>query len=236
MIPMTTDAQIPPAVPGAPSGTPATAGQKRGYIVVFLVLAIACALVWIRFNYAPRPLRRVLPDLGPAPAFSLTERSGAKVDSASLAGKVWIADFIFTRCAGACPAMSTQMRDLQGSFRKTPEVVLVSFSVDPEHDTPDALDKYAGFYTAQPGRWLFLAGGPGEVATLAVDGFKLATSATADPAAGDAPAVVHSQKFVLVDGAGRIRGYYDGTDSETVQKLIRDVSALRAIERETPAP
>jgi protein SCO1/2 len=213
------------------STTPERAGRSRGYIVVFIVLIAACAAVFIRLRLTPRPRPRSLPDLGPAPAFRLTERSGQPFASTQLAGKYWVADFIFTSCAGSCPAMSTQMRDLQQSFTKSGQVLLVSFSVDPAHDTPAKLRDYADGYMAQPGRWFFLTGSEGEVAALARDGFKLASGVAndaSDPSViASAPAIVHSQRFVLVDPAGRIRGYYDGAGSDAVQNVIADVRALQ---------
>ncbi len=210
---------------------PERAGSKRGSIIVFIVLIAACAAVFIRFRLAPRPLPRALPDLGAAPAFRLTERSGQAFSSEQLAGKYWVADFIFTSCAGSCPAMSTQMRDLQQSFSKAGQVLLVSFSVDPTHDTPEQLRGYADGYMAQSDRWFFLGGSEGEVAALARNGFKLAAGEANDAndpsVVAGAPAIVHSQRFVLVDPAGRIRGYYDGTRSDTVQQIIADVRALQ---------
>ncbi len=215
------------------SPDPAAAGRRRGSYVVLAVLAVAMALVWVRLKFAPRPQPRTLPDFGPVPAFALTERAGATLRDADLRGKVWIADFIFTRCAGSCPGMSTQMRDLQSAFAKTPEVVLVSFSVDPAHDTPEALAKYADFFMARPERWFFLAGREGEVAALA-RGFKVSDAEVADPAAGNEPGIVHSQKFVLVDAAGKIRGYYDATGTEAVQAIVADAGALRRAEASPP--
>jgi protein SCO1/2 len=210
--------------------TPQPRAPRQGYIVVFIVLLAACLATWVKFKYTPRPAPRTLPDFGPAPAFNLTERNGDKFGPEDLKGKVWIADFIFTRCAGSCPLMSTQMRDLQESFGKTEQVRMVSFSVDPAHDTPAALNEYAARFMARPSRWYFVGGGEGEVAKLAIEGFKLpagSQSAPADPSGfPNEPAILHSQRFVLVDGAGRIRGYYDGTGMEVVQQLVADVRAL----------
>lgn len=219
--------------PPATAAQPAPEKPRQGYIVVFLVILAACAATWLKFTYTPKPAARILPDLGAAPVFRLTERSGAPAGSDELKGKIWIADFIFTRCAGSCPLMSTQMRDLQESFGRSEHVVLVSFSVDPAHDTQQAVQDYADRYMAKPGRWLFLRGGEGEVAKLAMTGFKLASGTNGG--AGDPtvvpgePAIIHSQRFVLVDGAGRIRGYFDGTSGEVVQQVV---SAVRAILQE----
>jgi protein SCO1/2 len=218
----------------SPTATPAAPEKPRqGYLVVFIVILAACAATWLKFTYTPKPAVRILPDLGPAPAFRLSERSGAIVGSDELKGNLWIADFIFTRCAGSCPLMSTQMRDLQESFGRSEHVVLVSFSVDPANDTQEALNAYANRYMAKPGRWLFLRGGEGEVAKLAMSGFKLASGTdggAGDPTLGASePAIIHSQRFVLVDGAGRIRGYFDGTSGEVVQQVV---SAVRAILQE----
>src|SRR5262249_56654554 len=97
-----------------------------------------------------------LPVYGQVPPFELTSETGQPFDSKSLAGKVWVADLIYTTCPGPCPRMSSLMREVQQASSALPDVRLISFTVDPEHDTPEVLARYAARYQAQPDRWRFL--------------------------------------------------------------------------------
>ena len=158
---------------------------------------------------------------GVAPEFSLTDQNGKTVTRRDLAGKVWIADFIFTNCAGTCPVISGTMRRLQDSL--PPEIHLVSFSVDPERDTPDVLAKYAEQFRADKGRWHFLTGGKDKLHDLSIKGFKLALDETDGT---DVEPITHSTRLVLVDKDGRIRGYYGGTEDEEMKRLFKDALKL----------
>ena len=171
---------------------------------------------------APLPVMFSLPD------FSLTERSGQTVTLATLKGKVWIADFIFTHCAGPCPMMTRQMSTLQAELAGAPNVQLVSFSVDPARDTPARLEEYAQQYRAHPQRWLFLTGDRQAIYDLSTQGFKLAALVEGDEVASSDHPILHSTKFTLVDRDGRIRGYYDGTSGEDVDRLKADALRLAA--------
>lgn len=184
------------------------------------LLAVTAWAVWTRLS-APD-----LPVLGQVPPFSLTSHRGETVTRADLAGEPWIADFIFTRCALSCPMMTTRMAELDDG-RVAPGVRLVSISVDPEHDTPEVLAGYADAFGASE-RWHFLTGSKEEVLELALEGFHLALDP--DPPPGTASPeepIVHSTRFVLVDGRGRIRGYYDGMRRSGVEQLERDAALLR---------
>lgn len=144
----------------------------------------------------------------PLPAFSLTERSGQTVTAESLRGKVWIADFIFTRCAGPCPIVSASMAKLQNTLADHPrrdDIRLVTFTVDPTYDTPRVLATYADHLNADPDNWLFLTGERPQMWTLIEQGFKLPVFDNADD---PLMPIGHSLKFVLVDQEGNIRGYY----------------------------
>lgn len=156
-------------------------------------------------------------DYGSAPQFELTERSGRTVTSADLRGKVWIADFIFTRCLGPCPEMTSKMRRLQDMLAGVPDVVLTTFTVDPQHDTPEVLREYAAAKGADPQRWLFLTGSIEALDAVQVKGFRIGM-------AGES--IHHSTSFVLVDREGRIRGYYDSNESGVLEKLAADAAAL----------
>jgi protein SCO1/2 len=165
-----------------------------------------------------------LPILGAVPDFTLTERSGKSFSRAELDGKIWIADFIFTNCGGTCPIMTSAMAELQAALveQKMEDVKLVSISVDPERDTPEVLSQFAKGYGAEPGRWHFLTGDGQAIQELANQGFHLAAAT----GIAEEEQIIHSNRFVLVDRQTRIRGYYDGTDEQAVQKLQQDLKKL----------
>jgi len=166
-----------------------------------------------------------VPVIGSVPEFSLTEANGATMRRADLLGKVWIASFLFTRCGEACPMMMRHEVRLQTELPRRDDLRLVSFSVDPDWDTPKVLTDYAHTFGADQGRWLFLTGDKKQIYRLTIDGFRLATRG-ADPAK-DMP-ILHSAKLVLVDRHGAIRGYYDSSDENELRKLIRDVRQVLA--------
>jgi cytochrome oxidase Cu insertion factor (SCO1/SenC/PrrC family) len=157
----------------------------------------------------------------PLPDFSLTDQTDQTVTLADLKGRVWIADFIFTSCSGACPLMTGKMRKLQDKLPA--EVRLVSITVDPDRDTPKALAAYAAEQGTTRDRWLFLTGEKQALYDLCVKGFKLPLDETGGTAAEP---IAHSTRFVLVDQAGEIRGYYQATDEEEINRLAGDVKKL----------
>ena len=165
---------------------------------------------------------RELPVLGTVPAFALTERSGQPLRAEDLAGRVWIADFVFTRCPDVCPALTARMARLQPAGDGNDTVRLVSFSVDPVHDTPEVLRAYAERAGAR-GDWLFVTGARDAMAALLRDGFRVAFADDGPPTSP----ITHSDRFVLVDRQLRIRGYYHGSDPDDVDRLARDASDLR---------
>lgn len=173
----------------------------------------------VSISIAGAAQRRTLPD------FTLIERSGKKVTVADLRGHVWIADFIYTKCTDTCPLQTADMAKLQDRWLKEPKVELVSFSVDPEHDTPPVLSRYAARFKADPKRWLFVTGSRTQIVHLIEDGFHLAV-ASASSRANAAAVTVHSPRFVLVDQQGQIRGYYNNDDPKAMQRLNQDVAAL----------
>jgi protein SCO1/2 len=166
---------------------------------------------------------RPLPILGTVPPFSLVDHSGSTVAATDLAGRVWVTDFIFTRCPDVCPALTRRLAGLQDEFGSGPDPVrLVSISVDPLHDTPAVLATYAERMGARA-PWLFLTGSRDAVATLLKDGFRVAFADDGPPTAP----ITHSDRFVLVDRALRIRGYYRGGLAEDIARLRQDALAVR---------
>jgi protein SCO1 len=160
-----------------------------------------------------------LPMYGQIPAFELTSETGQPFHREALDGKVWVADFIFTTCTGPCPRLSSLMHNLQQSVISMPDVRLVSFSVDPERDTPTALAQYAVRYHAQPERWKFLTGPRDSLDRLTRNDFKL----------GNVDGkLIHSTRFVLLDRQSRIRGYYGTSEDDPVNQLVRDIKRVLA--------
>ena len=183
-------------------------------------------LLWLRNIEVSALRQRTVSSYGMVPAFQLTNQNGQAFGSGQLAGKIWIADFIYTTCPGPCPMISSRMSELQKPLENS-DVHLVSFSVDPEKDTPAVLRDYAEKVQAKPGRWDFLTGPKSAIYKLSHDGFKLPVSDGSE--AQGVP--VHSTRMVLVDRSETIRGYYDATDADAVTRLLADVAHLR---REKP--
>jgi protein SCO1 len=207
-------------------GRPLVRGLLWGLLVAALV-GVGAAAAWSRFRRLEPP-----PVLGRVPAFTLTNRDGRTVTAADLAGAPWIADFIFTRCPASCPMMTARLARFHRDLPRDLKVRLVSFSVDPKNDTPAVLQVYAQSFKA-PDRWLFLTGDGEQIYRLSKEGFKLAIDNAPPPGATaaltttpTAEPILHSTRFVLVDGQGRIRGYYEAFDEESMKKLERDLRAL----------
>ncbi|HYO97767.1 MAG TPA: SCO family protein [Polyangiaceae bacterium] len=167
-----------------------------------------------------------LPALGGLPQFSLKNQESAQFGSAELRGKVWIAGFMFTRCPTICPRITRAMRGLQERAASAQRAVqLVSFSVDPENDTPDVLRQYARQYGADLSSWSFLTGELESVKRTVVDGFKLALEGKADAGAPDF-GILHGSHLVLVDRDLRIRGYYASSEEARMRQLLADAAVL----------
>jgi protein SCO1/2 len=175
--------------------------------------SIASVAVVLLAGCASRP---ELPALGAIEPFKLTEHTNRAFDSASLSGKVWVADFMFTTCPGPCPRMSSQMHQVQMEL-EAQGIQLVSFTVDPEHDTPEVLAAYSKTFKASPGVWHFLTGAKADLNHLAKDVFKLGVVDGS---------LEHSTRFVLVDRTGQMRGYYLTSEPGIIPRLIEDARAL----------
>jgi len=145
--------------------------------------------------------------------FQLTERSGAEVTLDTLKGRPWIASFVFTRCSGPCPRVSASMKKVQALTKGT-EVRLVTFSVDPLHDTPEVMREYALRFDAETDRWLFLTGTPEALRDVSFQSFQLPFERDESQPVGQL--VTHKTLLTVVDRAGVIRGYYDGESDEGV--------------------
>ncbi len=193
------------------------------------------AATWVAFRHGVEPAPAGLPVIGAVPEFALVASNGEPLAQTNLAGGIWVADFIFTHCPGICPMLSGQMARLQSTLAREHEdtVRLVSFSVDPANDTPEALRTYAERFRADPSRWLFLTGERDTLHRLIKDGFRLAVAERRPDENADGEGLItHSDRFVLVDRHLQIRGYYHGTDEDGIKQLLHDIQTLR---REQPS-
>lgn len=167
-----------------------------------------------------------LPVLGSVPEFSLVDQNARPVTRRAFDGKVWVAAFMFTRCPTICPRITQRMRALQVKAREQRvPLTLVSFSVDPENDTPPVLRDYAARYQADLAGWSFLTGDYSVISRTAVEGFKLALEGRADAGAPDF-GILHGSHLVLVDRAGSIRGFYRTSDDSEMERLLVGAAAL----------
>ncbi|MCR4295768.1 MAG: SCO family protein [Elusimicrobia bacterium] len=179
------------------------------YIVILLISAC---------RPAPKPVK-------PLPDFSLTAVTvdgTSPFDLRTMRGRAWIADFIFTRCTGPCPLLTANMAGLQKRLPRS--IGLLSFTVDPDHDSPEVLTLYARKFSADPQRWFFLTGEKAELIRLVRDGFLLPIVENAAAVPGER--FTHSTKFVLIDEEGNVRGWYDGADDAALDKLAADAQRL----------
>ena len=157
------------------------------------------------------------------PNFKFQTQSGDSLELDSLHGNIYVADFFFATCPGICPKLSNSLEKVQQAFVKDNNFRIVSFSVDPAKDSVQALRHYAALHNAVPGKWYFLRGSKEDIFSLAKTGFSLTAKDDED---GGPEAFIHSEKLVLVDQNGNIRGYYSGIDSNRVNKLMGDIVLL----------
>lgn len=165
----------------------------------------------------------LLDSYGQIPEFTLLDSNNQNVQRQDLEGKVWVADFIFTRCGGQCPILTSVMLKLQQSLPARDDLRWVSVTVDPLWDKPDVLSQYALRYNADTTQWMFLTGDKNHVNDLIQNGFLVGLNS------GNATkieAISHSNRFVLIDRHFQIRGYYVGTDPDEMPRLTEDINKL----------
>ena len=231
-------APLPASLPASPPGP---LNLAPGW-ALFAALVLAVPLGTLLLT-RPEPVR--IPVLVELPEFSLVDHRGQAFGRAELRGRVWIANFVFTSCASACPRLTQKLRGIQDRLTPAEQrgaIGLLSISVDPERDTPAKLAQYAEGYGAKYPLWRFVTGPEREVERTVVQGFKMvmqkvppvaAAAPAASPAAADsddeiraqAIDILHGERLVLVDAQGRIRGYYEA-DDPGITRLVRDARLL----------
>ena len=159
----------------------------------------------------------VLPVIGKLPSFHLVDQNDDMFTLQNMEGKVWLADFIFTTCAGPCPIMTERMKTVQKDFKDYEDMRFVSFTVNPDYDTPEILSDYADRNRIDTSTWSFVTGNYEDIQSLVGEGFKM----------GDVEEIVfHSTQFALVDDKGIVRGYYSGIEPSEHKLLKRDIKYL----------
>jgi len=210
----------------------------RAALCVLITVALAI-VIWTAVDRAARPgpgegtagssTSATVPfEPLPVPPFRFTDQDGKPFGLDDLKGRVWIANFMFSRCSATCPGQAAKLGEVARALGETPEIArnvrLISFSVDAKNDTPEVLKIYAEGQNVPAEMWRFLGGADEEVAKLSREGFQLGAAG-----GGDAGAFVHSDRFVLVDAGGMIRGYFrPTTEPGDLDRLLAEVRRLAA--------
>jgi len=196
-----------------------------GSFIVIDAIAVAVVITFMLSQRAEqgeagRPVglaQGSLQKLYPVPEFDFIGQDGQPFGKAQLDGKIWVADVFFTSCAGPCPVLTKNLSELAKYYEPASGVRFVSFTVDPQTDTPQVLSAYAQRYEADHAEWTFVTGDGKQLETFAATGLKLGS--------GDTP-LIHSEHLVLIDRAGYVRGYFTGTDPAEVTRLKQSIDTL----------
>jgi protein SCO1/2 len=215
--------------------------KKALFLIVFSIVGIGITYYYIQ----PKPKK--LPVINPVDVheemvdpellrlgyghkigtFSFTDQDGRAISSKDVRGKVYVAEYFFTTCKSICPVMNQQMKRVHKAFGESEDVLILSYTVDPETDDVEKMKRYAVDHGVQPGdRWHFLTGEKTELYDLARKSYFVLKPAEAQNLGDAGSDFIHTNNFVLVDRESRIRGYYDGTSEKEVDKLIRDIQIL----------
>ena len=190
--------------------------RLKPFCISFFLLCFSLTSLWAE----------EIPTYGYVSDFTFQDQNGKEVKNSDFHGQVWIADFVFTRCQGMCPMLNGRMALFQDELAPS-GIKLVSFSVDPEHDTPKILSEYAKRFKAKEGAWFFLTGKKQVIWDFIEEGFQLGVAEpTPEDLASGAEPVMHSSRFVLIDRRGLIRGYYDSSEPEKIAQLKEDALKL----------
>ena len=216
--------------------------MKRYLPFLVISIAVVALIFYFIFSGQPKGVFKKLPVLGnhhldtvlvnnaqridtvyhTIPPFKFMNQDGKTVDQSIVKGKVYVADFFFTTCQTICPVMSKQLDRVYKSYKDENDLMILSFTVQPETDTAEQLERYAKSFNANTKRWVFLTGEKPALYELARKGYLLNN----DAGTGDADDFIHTQNFALIDKKGRIRGFYDGTLTDEVDQLIVDAGFL----------
>ena len=178
-----------------------------GFSLVFSLLGLA---VLIALMQNSREAKATLPVIGPVADFTLTNQDGKITTLADFTNHVWVADIIFTRCAGPCPRLTMQMKSLQDKLPADSNVKFVTLTTDPDFDTPEILKKVGLHYGADFNRWTFLTGEKSQIGLLGANSLKLSAQPVKPEEQKDAADLfIHTTIFVIVDKHAQLRGFFE---------------------------
>ncbi len=207
--------------------------NKKLKNILPLVLVFALVLIYYLKSGNKKPIT-ILPVYGPKYSkssnsnahtikqFCFINQHGESISQEVIKNKIFVCDYFFTTCKSICPIMSNQMERVQNHYANNNNIIILSHTVDPEEDSVSILLEYANKHHAIKGKWHFLTGDKKSLYNLARESYLLDN----ETGNGDEHDFIHTDKFALIDWKGRIRGYYVGTNSVEVSKLITDISIL----------
>jgi protein SCO1/2 len=204
--------------------------SKRTTTVILISFFILLAAVFMTYYYTiSREVPKRLPVYGNpghvVGSFSFTDQDGKTITEKEVDGKIRVVEYFFTTCKGICPRMNENMSKVYEAFRGNEKVVILSHTVDPKKDTVAAMKAYSLHFDADGKQWMFLTGDKAALYDMARNAYLV--TAVDDTASVDIESdFIHSEKMILVDDGGRIRGQYDGTKPNEVQQLIGDIKEL----------
>lgn len=200
-----------------------------------LILIPLIFIVWFFLREKDNAPLRELPYFGPKKALKVNDTSyhsipdfefinqyNEKVTKKTVAGKIYVTEYFFTTCQSICPIMNTNLERVYKEFKNEPKFMILSHTVDPEIDSVAVLMDYAKLHGVSDKRWLFLTGEKPKLYEMARKGYVL----NAEEGKGDSDDFIHTQNFALIDDKGHIRGFYDGTDSLEINRLIMEIKLL----------
>lgn len=208
--------------------------SKGNYYWLLLIIPLAF-VAWYFFNKNEQKPLRTLPYFGQkntiqngdtsfhtVKPFMFVNQYGEKVTEETVKGKIYVTDFFFTTCQSICPVMSSELERVYKTFSSNKDILILSHTVSPEEDSIHVLMDYAKLHGVKDKRWLFLTGEKKHLYDMARTGYLL----NAEDGNGDENDFIHTQNFALVDKERHLRGFYDGTDSLDVSRLITDITLL----------
>lgn len=207
---------------------------KGNYYWVLLIIPLIF-VGWYFFNKNEQKPLRTLPYFGKkntmtlgdtayhtVKPFCFTNQYNEKVTEETVKGKIYVTDFFFTTCQSICPIMSSELERVYKTFATNKDILILSHTVSPEEDSVNIMMNYANLHGVKDRRWLFLTGDKKHLYDMARTSYLL----NAEEGNGDADDFIHTQNFALVDKERHLRGFYDGTDSLEVSRLIIDMNLL----------
>ena len=162
------------------------------------------------------------------PDFSFTNQYGESISSESVRGKIIAVNYFFTTCPSICPTLTMNMLRVQDAFLDDNDVIILSHTVYPDHDTPEVLSAYADLYNIKPGKWHLLTGKKEKIYEMARTGHFAVTGEIGE----DVDSFIHTENFVIVDKKSRIRGIYNGTNPHDINRFIEDIKLLKKEEKD----